>query len=238
MTLCRLPALPRPAEGDVAETHPRPRRARHRASKIITGDNRYVAAHVAESVGLDPQRDAHRRGDRHDSTDEALWHARRAHRRCSSRSTRSRRSASCARCSDAAMPSATSATASTMRRPCTRPTSASRSTSAVDVARESADVVLLEPRSRRAAPGRRGRPAHLREHAEVHRHHDQRQLRQHGEHGARDAAAAVPAAGGQADPAQQLPVGPALDRDLDRPRRRRAPREPRSAGTSPPCAAS
>ena len=55
---------------------------------------------------------------------------------------------------------------------------------AVDVARESADIVLLRARPRRAAPGRRGRPAHLRQHAEVHRHHHQRQLRQHGQHGA------------------------------------------------------
>ena len=88
--------------------------------------------------------------------------------------------------------------------------------SAVDVARESADVVLLERDlevlRRGVDDGRRD----FREHAEVHRDHDQRQLRQHGEHGARDAAAAVPAARRQADPAQQLSVGPAVDGDLDR----------------------
>ena len=32
--------------------------------KVITGDNRYVAAHVAGMIGLDPKADADRRGDR------------------------------------------------------------------------------------------------------------------------------------------------------------------------------
>ena len=33
---------------------PRSRRARHRI-KVISGDNRYVTAHLAEAVGLDPK---------------------------------------------------------------------------------------------------------------------------------------------------------------------------------------
>ena len=72
------------------------------------------------------------------------------------------------------------------------------------------------PRSGRAAFGRRGRQADLRQHAQVHLDHHQREFREHGQHGAGDAAAAVPAARRQADPAQQLSLRRAVDRDLER----------------------
>ncbi len=68
---------------------------------------------------------------------------------------------------------------------------------AVDVARESADIVLLKKDLAVLQPGRDRRSAHVRQHAQVHRHHRQRQLRQHGQHGAGDAAAAVPATAGR-----------------------------------------
>ena len=94
--------------------------------KVISGDNRYVTAHLAEAVGLNAKVDAHRR---------RTWRSSRT-RRCgtsrhapisSSKSIRSRRSGSSAPCSEPDTRSAISATASTMRRPCMRPMSASRS---------------------------------------------------------------------------------------------------------------
>ena len=65
---------------------------------------------------------------------------------------------------------------------------------AVDVARESADIVLLKRDLDVLRARGRGRPPHLRQHAEIHLHHHQRQFRQHGQHGAGDAVAALPAA--------------------------------------------
>ena len=43
------------------------------AVKVVTGDNRYVAAHVAQAVGLDPSA-LLTGGEVRDMTDEALWH--------------------------------------------------------------------------------------------------------------------------------------------------------------------
>ncbi len=59
----------------------------------------------------------------------------------------------------------------------------------------------------------RRRPARLRQHVEVRLHDDERQLRQHDQHGRAVAGDPVPAAAAEADPAQQLPVGPAGDGD-------------------------
>jgi magnesium-transporting ATPase (P-type) len=93
--------------------------------KVITGDNRFVTGHLAETVGLDPT--SMLTGDALAKlSDEALWHAApRLH--SSPRSIRSRKSVSCARFSARVTRSATSATGSTTPPRCTRPTSASRS---------------------------------------------------------------------------------------------------------------
>ncbi len=93
---------------------------------------------------------------------------------------------------------------------------------AVDVARESADIILLK---RDLDVLRTGVEDGRRTFANTLKYiidHDERELREHGQHGARDAAAAVPAAGREADPAQQLPLRRAVDGDLDRPRGRGA----------------
>ena len=110
----------------------------------MTGDNRYVAAHLAESIGLDSRRHADRRGDRRASRTKRSG-TRRSAPSSSSKSTRSRRNASSARCrpwgtrsgylgdgiNDAPALHAADVGISVDK--------------AVDVARESADVVLLEP---------------------------------------------------------------------------------------------
>ena len=197
--------------------------------KIITGDNRHVAAHVARSVGLDAaalltgeQIDAHEgRGA------VAPRRATDAVRRGRPAAEGAHRARAAAR---AAMRWATSATASTTRRRCTPPTSASRWTRRWTWRARAPTSCCCAPTWTCCAAGVDGRPPHLRQHAQVHRHHHQRQLRQHGQHGAGHAAAALPAAGGQADPAQQLPVRPAVDRDRHRPRRRRAPRDRAALG--------
>jgi Mg2+-importing ATPase len=93
-------------------------------TKVITGDNRYVAAHLARAVGLDP-------AGMVTAPRSAPCVTRRSGnvpRRpiSSSRSIRSRRRASSVPCSSAGTPWATSATASTTRRRCAPPMSASR----------------------------------------------------------------------------------------------------------------
>ena len=82
-------------------------------------------------------------------------------------------------------------------------------------------------RPRRAAPGRRAGPQDLRQHTEIYLHHDQRQFRQHDQHGRGLADAAVPAAAGQADSAQQFPVGYSCDGDRQRQCRPRVDESPR-----------
>ena len=114
------------------------------AVKIVTGDNRHVAAHVGAAVGLDAVTNPHRRQELNEMREEALWHLAEQTDVCSSRSIRSRRSGSCARCSTAAMPSPIWATASTMRPPCMPPTSASRSNRRSTSRARAADIVLLE----------------------------------------------------------------------------------------------
>ena len=56
---------------------------------------------------------------------------------------------------------------------------------AVDVAKEAADFVLLRKDLGMLRRGHRRRPHDLRQHAQVHLHHHQRQLRQHVQHGRR-----------------------------------------------------
>ena len=53
-----------PPKAEAAADAARPRARAASRVKVVTGDNRHVAAHVARSVGLDADGDAHRRGDR------------------------------------------------------------------------------------------------------------------------------------------------------------------------------
>ena len=84
---------------------------------------------------------------------------------------------------------------------------------AVDVARESA--FCDQPRSGRAVVRGHRWTAHLCQHPEIYLHHHLGQFRQHGQHGSRHAVSAVPAVDRQTDPAEQLPVGPAVHRHFD-----------------------
>ena len=91
---------------------------------------------------------------------------------------------------------------------------------AVDVAKDAADIILLEKRLGRA-PRRRDRgAAELRQHHEVRAHGHQLELRQHAEHGGGLALPAVPAHAAAADPPQQLPLRPLPGDDPVRPRGR------------------
>jgi Mg2+-importing ATPase len=92
--------------------------------KVISGDNRYVTAHLAQAVGLNPK-SILTGDDLGTMRDEALWHPRHAPT-YSSKSILSRRSGSFAPCSEPDIVWGTLATALTMRRPCARPMSASR----------------------------------------------------------------------------------------------------------------
>ena len=120
-----LPALSRPAQGRRWSTLARPRGGRDLEAKVITGDNRFVTAHVGTMVGLDPS--AMLTG----ATLERSWTTRRCGTRrletatSSPRSTRSRRSGSCARCSARAVGRLPRATGSTMPPRSTPPMSAS-----------------------------------------------------------------------------------------------------------------
>ena len=118
------------------------------------------------------------------------------------------------RCSAAAAaPSASSATASTTRSPCTPPTSASRSTPATDVAKDAADVILLEKDLDVLADGvAEGRRIFANTIKYVLMGTSQ-QLRQHVHRRRRLAVPAVPADAARPDPAQQ----PALRRQPARP---------------------
>ncbi len=182
--------------------------------KIVSGDNRYVTAHLAEAVGL--RADTMLTGAEIATlNDEALWH--RAERadlfvevdpQQKERIVRALQRTGHAvgylgdGINDAAALHSADVGISVDQ--------------AVDVARESADVVLMRPSLDVLAHRHPGRAADFRQHAEVHLHHHQRQLREHGEHGAGHELPALPAAGGQADPAEQLPVGPAVDADRQR----------------------
>ena len=169
------------------------------AIKIITGDNRHVAAHVAAAVGLDASRilTGQQLNEMHE---EALWHlaettdvfvearsaAERADRaRAAAPWTRSRRSGGRG-INDAPALHAADVGVSVDQ--------------AVDVARETADIVLLQ---RDLGVLRDGIVDGRRTFVNTLKYvdHDQRELRQHDQHGGRHPVRAVPAAAGEADPA-------------------------------------
>ena len=97
---------------------------------------------------------------------------------------------------------------------------------AVDIAKEAADIILLEKSLHGARRGRAGRPQGLRQHPQVHPHGRQLQLRQHVQRAGGQRLPAVPAHGARPDPDQQSAL-----RFLAgaHPRRRRRPRADRQA---------
>ena len=223
-----FPALPRPAEARRRADDPRPRRARHPRQD----DHRRQPSRRRPRRRRDrprSRRDAHRRRDRAACKDEALWHLARAHRSV-------RRGRPAAEGADRPRAPADRPLGRLPRRRHQRRAGAARGRrrhlDRPGGRRRARERGRRAPpaRPRRPAARRRGRPPDVRQHAEVHLHHDQRQLRQHGEHGLRDAAAAVPAARRQADPAEQPAVGPAVGRHLDRQRRPRPGRQGAAVG--------
>ena len=191
--------------------------------KIVTGDNRFVASHVAEAIGLDghalltgedmqslsrsgamASRRSHRRVRRGRSAAEGAYRPRAA--------TRGPRGGLSGRW-DQRRPGAVRGRCRHLRR------------SGGGRGARKRRYHLAQARPRCLAPGRRGWTAHLRQHAEIYLDHHQRQFRQHAEHGARHAVPSLPAAAAEADPAQQLPVGFPLRGDLHRQCRCAADRE-------------
>ena len=113
------------------------------AVKIATGDNAVVAEKVCGELGMAIGRHADRRArsTRSTTTSSPRPHARpRSSPGC--RPSRRRGSSACS--ARRAARSGSSATASTTRSRCTGPTSASRSTRPSDVAKDAADVLLLD----------------------------------------------------------------------------------------------
>nr|WP_218575394.1 HAD-IC family P-type ATPase [Limnoglobus roseus] len=88
---------------------------------------------------------------------------------------------------------------------------------AADVAKDAAEVVLLEPGLGGAARRHSGGPAGLRERDEVPVHGDQFQLREHAQHGRRGRLPPVPADAAEATATEQLPVRRCPTAHSDRP---------------------
>ena len=110
--------------------------------KILTGDNERVTRHVCSEIGF-PVSGVLTGQELAGLTEEAL-RARLASVNLFCRVTPQQKERILLALKRAGMWSAFSATASTMLRRCMRPMSASRSTAAADVAKEAADLVLLE----------------------------------------------------------------------------------------------
>ena len=89
---------------------------------------------------------------------------------------------------------------------------------AVDVAKEAADIILLERISRVLHDGIIEGRESLRQRHEVHAHGHELELRKHVQHGGRVAVPAVPADAADPDPAEQPPLRPRADHDSDRQR--------------------
>ena len=203
--LRRVPALPRSAQSRSAR-----RRLRHLAGavsrvKMITGDNRYVAAHLASPVGLGT-------ADRIMTGEQLSRMTKNALFGLAPEDRPVRR--------DRPQPEGAHRRGAAQARPCRRLSRRRHQRRACPArgryrhlgrqrGRCRARGGRHDPaqaRSRRAAARRRGRPQDLRQHDEIHFDHHKRQFRQHDQHGLRVAVPAVPAAAGQADPAQQPAV--------------------------------
>ena len=219
------------------------RRRRRRASslgsastvKVITGDNGTVAAKVCRDIGIDG-RAASSRGAELDALDDDALAAAIPGTTIFARVGPDQKSRHRSRSRAARAPtSRSSATGSTTRSRCTPPTSASPSTPATDVAKDAADIVLLDKDLGVLADGVVRRPAHLRQHAQVRADGDVVELRQHVQRRRRIAVPVVPADAAVADPAQQPALRRRPDGDPERPGRRgdrRAARRPGTSGSS------
>ena len=252
----RAPASPRRSYGRDDETRPARSPAsspssigRRRASakaiadlpalgvsvKLITGDSRLVAQHVADARRPARRPRAHRRAISDDLHDEALWHAAERtdlfvevdpepegadHPRPEEDGPRRRlprrRGQRCARHARRRHQPLGASRRWTWRG--RRPTSCSSSATSTSS----------------AAASRKGRTTFANT-LEVRADDHEREPRQHGQHGRRFPVPALPAAAGRPDPAQQLPVGRSRRRARRRQRRSRARRAAASAGT---CASS
>ena len=94
---------------------------------------------------------------------------------------------------------------------------------AVDIAKESADIILLEKNLLVLRGRRHRRPAHLREHHQVHQNGRQLEFRQHVQRAGRQHLPAVPADGADPGADQQPAVRLLTDDDTDRQRGRGVP---------------
>ena len=171
------------------------------AIKIITGDNRHVAGHVGESVGLNTSRIL--TGDKLAETHtEALWNL--ASRPTFLRkSIRSKKNESCRLCSTVVTQSGISVTASMTRPHCTQRTSVSRLIKpSMSPAR--APTLFYWSAIECVTRWHCQRSSHVRQYAEIHFDHHQREFWQYDQYGRRDIVFTLLAAAGKADPAQQF----------------------------------
>ena len=206
-------------------------RPRHRL-KLITGDNRLVAAHVAPAGGDRRAPVTLTGAELRQMSDEALLPAGRRGRTSSPRSSRTRRSASSWPCGRPGTSSATWATGSTTPRPCTPPTS--------DLGRRRRGRGQGGGRLRAAGegPGRSGAKASARAGATFANTLKYIFMATSANFGNMFSMAgglavpALPAAAAQADPAEQLPVRPAGDDHRHRPGGPGDGGPARAAGTS------
>ncbi len=186
------------------------------AIKVISGDNRHVTAHMAEVVGLDGT-SMLTGEDLAGMRDEALWHL--APRTDLFVEIDPQQKERIVRALQRTGHSVGYLGDGINDAPALHAADVGISVAeAVDVARESADIILLTAIWTCCARSR-GWQAHLRQHAEIHLDHNQRELWQHDQHGFGHAVSAIPASGREADPAQQLPVGFAIGGHLQRQRR-------------------
>ncbi|AEI67110.1 cation-translocating P-type ATPase with extended N-terminal transmembrane region [Corallococcus macrosporus] len=194
-------------------------------TRLITGDNHRVAEHVARQVGLGTAR-VLTGAQLHQLTDEALWHqAELTELFVEVDPTQKERIILALKkqghvvgflgdgVNDAPAMHAADASICVDH--------------AADVVREAADFVLLQRHLDVVRRGIEEGTQDVREHAQVHPHHDEREPGQHDEHGGRLAVPALPAAAAGADPPQQLP--------LRHPRRGAGGRQrgPRAGGPAP-----
>ena len=162
----RLRGLPRPAQGDRRGGDRRPPAGRR------LGQGAHGGQRAGEPQDLPGGRHRHRprapgQPGRRDVR-RGTGRGRRARRPCSPGCPRPTSSASSRPCKGRGTSWGSWATASTTRRPSAPPTWAFRVDTAVDIAKESADMILLEKRPAGAGGGRSGGAEGLRQHPQVH----------------------------------------------------------------------